>query len=646
MKITRVAVFAALLGSIGLQAEVPELEKLVPEAKGYELIAKFNPLRWRAEGYQQDRTEELSGDLKRIGYLVKLTAKDGAESWVFASMDAFTQVPAFAGVPSPESKVFQQYVTNLEVASNAAGVKTGRFEKGNIEIWGLNYGGGNAKQIPGATNKFDFGDSVANTGSYGSLQVHNYLEKQTVFAFNSFNAGGQCDLGIGNNPDEKGNPDWTFSKAGSKYKSAEIYVVGKFDNLTLKKVVPLDPQKVSLTGSCGEKMLFAPGEEMTFTLHVDLQGQKPTSDYFVNWSRTGDDGRKANGREKVVSGEPIVIKTSLDKPGFVRIYATLTDGNGRNVMKKDPKRGNSSPIFFDGGAGVEIDKLQGVAEPEDFDAFWTKQKAKLDAVPVKAEMKKVKTGKNADVYAVSVDCAGPRPVTGYLTIPINAKEKSLPAVVNYQGYGTRVQQAPGDGPGNSISFTINAHGYDLGQDDAYYKKFFEGIRSNGKSYAFDKKQNSDPETAYFNGMALRVMRSLQFVKTLPQWDGKNLRANGGSQGGLQTVWAAALDPDVNNATPSKPWCCDLGGITMGRLTAGWRLEYTRALDYFDPINHAKRIKCPVFIVQAGLGDYVCPPSGVAILYNNIKSPKKIVYVQGSTHGYVPPKAQNYVQEQK
>ena len=228
MKITRMAVFAALLGSIGLQAEVPELEKLVPEAKGYELIVKFNPLRWRAEKYQVDRTKELSGDLQRIGYLVKLTAKDGAQSWVFASMDAFTKDPALLVVPTPKSEVFQQYVTNLEVAGNVEGVKTGRFEKGNIEIWGLNYGGGNAKKIPGATNKFDFGDSVDNKGGYGSLQVHNYLEKQTVFAFNNFNAGANCDLGIGNNPDAQGHPDWTFSKAGSKYQSAEIYVVGKF----------------------------------------------------------------------------------------------------------------------------------------------------------------------------------------------------------------------------------------------------------------------------------------------------------------------------------------------------------------------------------------------------------------------------------
>ena len=47
-------------------------------------------------------------------------------------------------------------------------------------------------------------------------------------------------------------------------------------------------------------------------------------------------------------------------------------------------------------------------------------------------------------------------------------------------------------------------------------------------------------------------------------------------------------------------------------------------------------KCRVEITRAGLGDYCCPPSGVAILFNNIPGPKKINWVQGSTHGYVPP----------
>ena len=110
-------------------------------------------------------------------------------------------------------------------------------------------------------------------------------------------------------------------------------------------------------------------------------------------------------------------------------------------------------------------------------------------------------------------------------------------------------------------------------------------------------------------------------------------------GGLQTVWAAGLDPDVTLALPGIPWCCDMGGRrTLNRLVPNWGVGETEAMRYFDPVNIAKRISrnCKVEITRAGLGDYCCPPSGVAILFNNIPGPKKINWVQGSTHGYVPP----------
>ena len=51
----------------------------------------------------------------------------------------------------------------------------------------------------------------------------------------------------------------------------------------------------------------------------------------------------------------------------------------------------------------------------------------------------------------------------------------------------------------------------------------------------------------------------------------------------------------------------------------------------------KRVRCETFIT-AGLGDYVCPPSGVSVLFNHIKGSKTIEYIQGSTHGYDPPSA--------
>ena len=74
-------------------------------------------------------------------------------------------------------------------------------------------------------------------------------------------------------------------------------------------------------------------------------------------------------------------------------------------------------------------------------------------------------------------------------------------------------------------------------------------------------------------------------------------------------------------------------------TAGWYIPWVDALGYYDAVNFAKRIpqSCQVTIPRAGLGDYTCPPMGLAKLYNAIhKGNKSICWVQGSQHGYTPP----------
>ncbi len=652
MNLQRLLLSAAAFSALTLGAEVPELTKLVPEARDYELIAKLNPLTWNSTGYETDYTTRVSGTVKRVGYLLKLTGKDGKMSWVFTSMDAFSQQAVDLAVPAEGGKPLQLYVNNLEVATNVDGLEKGKFERGNIEFWATNYGPQNESKIPGAADgRFDFGDKPATYGDYGSMQVHNFGKGQTVFAFNKFNGGSGTEIGIGNNPEAatnpKVNPDWTFSSSGNRYSKAELYVVGTFDNYQLKAFTGLDPQKASLIGvTAKDPVSYKVGEEIVFTITPDLEGQQATLDgYTVNWTRTGDDGKSFTGKSPLSAG-PFTIKTSLDKPGFVRIVAVLADPSGRELRKTYPNK-RVDKIFFDGGAGVEPEKLTGVAEPADFDAFWTKQKARLAAVPMKAEMKKIESKvANADTYEVKVDCAGPRPVTGYLVVPAGAADKSLPVKAYYQGYGMHKQSPPTWTDIRAVCFHVNAHGVELGQNDKYYADFAESIKSNGKAYAFDPEQNKDPETAYFNGMVFRVLRSLEYLKSLPQWNGKDVIVAGGSQGGLQSVWAAALDQDVTLSLPNIPWGCDYAGGQNGRMEAGWRIPYTPSLEYYDCIHHAKRIKCPIDITRAGLGDYTCPPSGVAILYNNLKAPKKINYYQGSTHIFIPENPQITVREEK
>ena len=134
-------------------------------------------------------------------------------------------------------------------------------------------------------------------------------------------------------------------------------------------------------------------------------------------------------------------------------------------------------------------------------------------------------------------------MTGYLTIPKTAGVgKRYPTRLETDGYGYNPPHNPPKWVReNEIVLIINAHGMKLpafGADKAYYDALAERIKSNGKAYAFDIAQNAIRDTAYFNGMVLRVIRALQYLKTLPEWDGKNLYASGGSQGGLQTIWAA------------------------------------------------------------------------------------------------------------
>ena len=251
-------------------------------------------------------------------------------------------------------------------------------------------------------------------------------------------------------------------------------------------------------------------------------------------------------------------------------------------------------------------------------------------------------GPNADVFAVKISCPGPRPVTGYLSRPkFRSQEgRKFPALLEVDGYGCgRMRPYDGGMGQREIMLHINAHGFELGKDLQYYQDFNKSICDGNWSYAFSPKQNASHDTAYFNGMALRVMRALEYLKTIPEWDGKTLKVNGGSQGGLQAIWAAGLDPDVTCCRSAITWCCDMGGEKMGRIRGAWYIQGTDVLRYYDPINHVKRINpaCELQIPRAGLGDYTCPPIGLWMLYDKAPCHKKSIHwIQGSSHGYVPP----------
>ena len=316
----------------------------------------------------------------------------------------------------------------------------------------------------------------------------------------------------------------------------------------------------------------------------------------------------------------------------------------------------------------------GFTEPEDFQQFWDNAKAELAKVPVKAERKEIEVTddlipKASSYFSyrvpvkmnepkvlkgkfrcwdVKVDCVGGVPVSGYLTMPADARPKSLPAIVTFQGAG--VKTANKAFVSGAIRFDVNAHGIENGQPAAYYRKLAAGKLKGYTAIGLDSL-----DKYYFRNMYLRVQRALDFIKTLPEYDGKTLIVAGNSQGGGQTLVAAGLDPDVKLILASVPAMCDHGGILAGRISGWPRLvkmkngkvvnpDAVKTLPYFDAAFFAKRIKAEAYLT-VGLIDVTCSPTSVFAAYNSIPGKKHITVLPYHGHrGTLSPAFIKRVQE--
>ena len=411
---------------------------------------------------------------------------------------------------------------------------------------------------------------------------------------------------------------------------------------------------------------YAVGETIRFDFRLDGVEALPSSlndrlPLCVVWNRTGDDGIATKGTNVISLSQGCSMSTSLALPGCVRVEAYLAGSNGQKLTYATSS-GDTASITFSGGAGVATDEMSlSAEEPADFDAFWAEAKAKLAAVPfgdTNVVLEEVFPA-NASAatlgayhfYAAKIPCLGPRPVTGWLVVPKNAAPGSLAVRATFAGYGcaTAAPSPPNWGSPNEIRFEVNAHGYDLvGQNDQYYQNFNDSINKTGRTfgnttytYGLAPQDYENPTNTYFYYMALRVVRAFDYLKSRPEWDGTNVVAEGGSQGGLQTMWAGGLVDGISRIKPSITWGCDIGCPFNGQgqfVSRGWGIPCVPGAYYFDAALHAKRVPtdCTAVIERIGMGDYTCPPRGVLLSYYNMKCASTATLVQGSTHGYVPP----------
>ena len=206
------------------------------EKQGYKLVEQYSA---RNRKRVIDKRASVTKPFTKVLYLVAATQKDGAFKWLAISMDPHTSDAKLAGVPLSDTKIkFQKIVNNVNILGNVAPFAGTTLRNANIEFWPNNYGPQNKAKVPNASSQvYDFGDEVVNDIGYGCMQIHDFKAKTTIFALNNFRSG-TPDFGFGNANVGK-NPDWTFAKTGSNYKSINVYTFlgGINDNPQEDKVV-------------------------------------------------------------------------------------------------------------------------------------------------------------------------------------------------------------------------------------------------------------------------------------------------------------------------------------------------------------------------------------------------------------------------
>lgn len=387
---------------------------------------------------------------------------------------------------------------------------------------------------------------------------------------------------------------------------------------------PLFAESLTFTGSTDKNpLLYKVGEEMTFTVTlVDKDAQNvPVKGRKLKWKRLGDDGKTESG--EAVSDGPLTVKTKIDKPGFVRLIVNVLDAAGKVKNGKTEK--------FDGGAGAGVNEIETTPIPKDFDAFWDAELARMASVPMEGALTPVKSKDDSVILNKFVvnTVPGEGPATGLVAWPKDAKPASLKMTVHVTGYGfgrTGISPKEVMENGGRLVVSITRHGEDPLQEEGYYKNLQTNVL---KGYCWRNVKTKTANDEY--KMIMRDVRGLAFVKTLPQWNGKDIKVTGGSMGGFQSIALAALDKSVTECSPFVPWMCDLAGRTTFKRMGGWLPDWTPELAYIDTINLATRVTCPVNM-GIGLGDYVCPPSGEMLLFRNLKGPKTMTATQNMGHG--------------
>jgi cephalosporin-C deacetylase len=268
------------------------------------------------------------------------------------------------------------------------------------------------------------------------------------------------------------------------------------------------------------------------------------------------------------------------------------------------------------------------ARPPDFDEFWAAIMAEAAAIPLNPSMEHVpmRSTDEVDVFEIHYDSldylriAGwycvpkasylPPPYPALLVVPGYISEPTLPKSWARMGYA-----AIGVAPRGKL------------RSNLHFNPGYPGLLTHNIV---------DRHTYGYRGFYVDAARAVDFVLSRPEVDHGRIGVHGSSQGGALTITTAALRRDVVTCgAAGAPFLC--GFMDAAALTRTYPYEeineYLRlhpereplvreTLNYYDGINFAPLIRCPM-LLYIGLEDDVCPPETGYALFRALTCPKEI-----------------------
>lgn len=295
--------------------------------------------------------------------------------------------------------------------------------------------------------------------------------------------------------------------------------------------------------------------------------------------------------------------------------------------------------------GFSVDEIRPYTkEPADFLDFWNKNIEDMRAFPLtytKTKAEEYCTDK-VDCYLLKITLNKQKQaVYAYLFYPKGAQKGQCPVVLCPPGAGIKTIKEPLRhkyyAENGCIRMEMEIHGLNPTLPKETFDDMTKAFNGRDNGYLFNGLE--DPDRYYMKRVYLALIRCLDLLTSLPEWDGRNVIVQGGSQGGALSMVAAALDSRVTQCIVNHPALSDMAAYSAGR-TGGYphfnRVEgmfndkTLRTMAYYDVVNFARHITCDTYMTW-GYNDDTCPPTTSYAVWNTLTCPKEALITPVNEH---------------